>query len=428
MAETGVCGIGVDLGTSGCRAVAVDLDGRPLAGARVGLPPPLTTADGWVEQDPQLWWDAVLEVLKRIGTELGGCDGVVIAVDGTSSTLLLADPDGAPRGSALMYNDRRSSEAAAVVDSAAPPESPARGAASSLSKLLYLAEARGCPAGTLAVHQADWVGGRLAGRYGWTDWNNALKLGFDAERLAWPDWVVGLVPPGAQLPRVLAPGAAVGVLEPGLAAHLGLGPGARLVAGTTDSTAAVIAAGASRPGDAVTCLGSTLVLKIVSGRPVTSSRHGVYSHRFGNHWLVGGASNSGGSVLRQFFDDAELAALSAGIDPDRPSGLDYYPLPRTGERFPWNDPGLAPRIWPIPQNRQRFLHGLLEGMARIEAGGYALLTRLGAPRPTRVLTTGGGSVNKTWEAIRRRALGLPVLSAPRQEAAHGAALLALGKV
>jgi hypothetical protein len=133
-------------------------------------------------------------------------------------------------------------------------------------------------------------------------------------------------------------------------------------------------------------------------------------------------------VLRQFFDDTELAALSEGMNPDRPSGLDYYPLPRAGERFPRYDPELAPRVGPAPHDRQRFLQGLLEGIARIEAEGYALLIQLGAPRPTRVLTTGGGSVNKVWEAIRRRALGLPILAAPYQEAAHGAALLALGRV
>lgn len=431
MADPGGCAIGVDVGTSGCRAVAVDHDGRPLVWARVGLPAPLTPADGRVEQDPELWWDAAVQVLTRIGTDLAARrQGIfAIAVDGTSSTLLLADPDGTPRGPALMYNDRRARKSALRVDSAAPPESAARGAGSSLSKLLHLAAGQGCPEGTLALHQADWIGGRLAGCPGWSDWNNALKLGYDAERLVWPDWVQGLIPPGIRLPRVLAPGTTVATLAPAIAQHLGISPSVWVVAGTTDSTAAVIAAaGACRPGDAVTCLGSTMVLKIVSPRPLTSSRHGVYSQRLGDQWLVGGASNSGGSVLRQFFDDEELAELSRTIDPDRPSGLDYYPLPRPGERFPRDDPGLAPRISPAPADRRQFLHGLLEGMARIEAEGYALLSDLGAPRPTRVLTTGGGALNKTWESIRRHTLGLPVLAAEHQEAALGTALLALGKL
>jgi sugar (pentulose or hexulose) kinase len=64
-------------------------------------------------------------------------------------------------------------------------------------------------------------------------------------------------------------------------------------------------------------------------------------------------------------------------------------------------------------------------MARIEAEGYALLSGLGAPRPTSVLTTGGGSANPAWAAIRRRILGVPVLTATHQDAAYGAAMLAL---
>jgi sugar (pentulose or hexulose) kinase len=204
--------------------------------------------------------------------------------------------------------------------------------------------------------------------------------------------------------------------------------GPQVLAGTTDSTAAAIAAGVREPGDAVTCLGSTLVLKVLSERPITASRHGVYSHRLGDRWLVGGASNSGGAVLRQHFGDAELAALSTLIDLGRPSGLDYYPLPRPGERFPRAEPDLCPRIYPIPRDRARFLQGLLEGIARIEAEGYALLAKLGAPGPTRILTTGGGSVNRTWAAIRERILGVPVVAAPRQEAAYGSAMLALESV
>ena len=429
--------IGIDLGTSGCRGVAVDGSGAILAEARRLLPRPLTPAEGWVEQDPELWWEAVRRLLGEVAAEFSGVNAgtkartkiSALCVDGTSGTLLLADRNGRPLTAALLYNDRRALEAATAVDNLGPPDSAARGPTSSLSKLIHLAHGLSgggtLPAETLALHQADWITGRLTGRYGRSDWNNALKLGYDAARLVWPDWVLGLIPKGVRLPLVLAPRADVGRLAPGLAAELGLDPGARVLAGTTDSTAAVIAAGAHWPGDAVTCLGSTLVLKIVSERPLTASRYGIYSHRLGDLWLVGGASNSGGAVLRQFFSDAELVALSARIDPERPSGLDYYPLPRPGERFPRADPQLPPRIAPVPEDPVRLLHGLLEGMARIEVEGYALLARLGAPRPTRVLTTGGGAVNPTWESIRRRALGVPVTAATHQEAAYGAALLAL---
>lgn len=178
-----------------------------------------------------------------------------------------------------------------------------------------------------------------------------------------------------------------------------------VLAGTTNSTAAVVAAGALIPGDAVTCLGSTLVLKIIGQDPIAAPRYGVYSHRFGTRWLIGGASNSGGAVLRRYFDDGEIRRLSATLDPDRPIGLDYYPLPAPSERFPTHDPALQPRLGPRPADDGRFLQGLLEGIARIETAGYRFLHRLGAPPPNRVLTTGGGAENAGWSEIRKRYLG-----------------------
>jgi sugar (pentulose or hexulose) kinase len=130
-------------------------------------------------------------------------------------------------------------------------------------------------------------------------------------------------------------------------------------------------------------------------------------------------------VLRQFFTDTELAELSAGIRPDRAGCLDYYPLPRPGERFPIADPGLRPRLTPRPHDSRRFLQGLFEGIARIEALGYRRLTELGAPVPARVLSSGGGSRNPVWSAIRQRILRRPVVPARHDQAAYGAALLAL---
>eukprot|EP00439_Symbiodinium_sp_Y106_P083090 s509_g22.t3 len=81
---------------------------------------------------------------------------------------------------------------------------------------------------------------------------------------------------------------------------------------------------------------------------------------------VGGASNTGGVVLRKFFTDKALKQLSDEIDPEADSGLDYYPLPSPGQRFPVCDSTLQPRLEPRPASDAQFLHGILEGMARIE--------------------------------------------------------------
>ena len=422
MTDSGV--IGVDLGTSACRALAVDESGAIRAESLAVLPEPECADPGGAEQAPECWWQAVLSVLQQLRAQWGSFTPRALAVDATSATLLLCHPDGVPLGNALLYRDGRARVQAERVAAVAPPDSPARGATASLAKLLFLKRRHAPITDTLALHQADWITGRLRGRYGVTDWNNALKLGFDPAAERWPAWLAALDLAPVRLPRCVAPGSELGLIDPAVAARLGVPPTLRIHAGTTDSTAAAIAAGVSAPGDAVTSLGSTLVLKIVAERPLNEPRQGIYSHRFGAYWLVGGASNSGGAVLRRFFSDEQLARLSAAIDPDRPSGLDYYPLPDIGERFPIVDPTLRPRMEPRPLSERHFLHGLLEGIAAIEADGYRRLVALGAPPPRRVLTIGGGAVNSTWTRMRARLLGVPVQVAP-QAAAYGAACLAL---
>jgi xylulokinase len=120
-----------------------------------------------------------------------------------------------------------------------------------------------------------------------------------------------------------------------------------------------------------------------------------------------------------------MTALSAMVNPDKPTGLNYYPLPSKGERFPVNDPELPPRLTPRPDDAATFLQGMFEGIATIEAKGYALLEKLGAPALRSVRSMGGGAKNLQWTAIRSRSLGVPVINAASDEAASGAAQLAL---
>jgi sugar (pentulose or hexulose) kinase len=203
--------------------------------------------------------------------------------------------------------------------------------------------------------------------------------------------------PTLELPvaQVVAPGSHLGPVIPGLAQRFNLSPACQVVAGTTDSIAAFLASGADQTGDAVTSLGSTLVLKLLSQNRVDASQYGIYSHRLGDRWLVGGASNSGGAVLRHFFDAASLAQLSQQINPDISVDLDYYPLLSPGERFPIHDPALPPRLSPRPEDDTLFLQGLLWGIARIEQRGYDLLQRLGASPLKQIYTAGGGAETKS---------------------------------
>lgn len=416
--------LGIDFGTSGCRAIAVDAAGRELAQATVSMPPPRREA-GRSEQDPGIWWQALREVMAQIAARIPAEAIAALAVDGTSGTLLLCDARGRPLAPALMYDDRRCAAEAALIARFAPADSAARGNGSALARLLHLqAHVRGA---RHALHQADWIAGSLCGDFGWSDENNSLKLGYDPVAHRWPAWVTRCGADPALLPRVVRTGTTLGALRNREILELGYAPTLRVVAGTTDGVAAFLAAGGTEIGDAVTSLGSTLVLKVLSPVPVSAPRYGIYSHPCGELWLAGGASNSGGAVLLQHFTVARMEALSGRMNLE-PTGLDYYPLTAPGERFPHNDPELAPRLSPRPADDALFLQAMFEGMARIEALGYRRLAEHGAPAPRRLMSVGGGTRNNAWTRIRERELGLSSMPPRSEHAAYGTALIAAGKI
>lgn len=396
--------LGLDFGTSGARACVIDVAGQIVFEARADYVVPQ-------QQDTADWRAALFDLLAQIPPALRAALAA-IAVDATSGTVLLADDELEPLAPALLYNDTRAMTT--------PDAMPLPG---SLAKGVWLMQQVGIAHARYFLHQADWLAALLTGVGGVSDYHNALKTGFDPHVLSWPAWIQAL-PIAPLLPRIVSPGISLGRINRHTARHINLNPACIVRAGTTDSIAAFIATGIEQPGHAVTSLGTTLVLKLLSTTRVESAEYGVYSHRFGNLWLAGGASNSGGGVLRQFFTDAALAELSMKIHPDQPSGFDYYPLPRPGERFPIHDPALPPRMEPCPSDDALFLHGLLEGMARIEAQGYARLAELGATPLRRVISAGGGSKNEAWRRIRENQLGVPVATAQQGEAAFGAARLA----
>lgn len=407
--------LGLDFGTSGVRACVMAPSGQIEDMDRIdfGSLPEHEAAATWRE--------ALLSLIARIPAGMRK-RLAALAIDGTSATVLACDEALNPTWPPLMYNDARATEEAAAIRRAAGEEHPAAAATSGLAKMLWLKKRLGLSRARLYLNQADWLSALLSGRPV-SDYHNALKMGADPETGQWPAWVEYLADV-ATLPVLVKPGAALGLVERPRSRALGLNPDCLVRAGTTDSIAAFLAAGVSRPGEAVTSLGTTLVLKLLSEARVDDGRYGVYSHWFGNLWLAGGASNAGGGVLRQHFSDDELPALSARIDPERASGLDYYPLPRPGERFPVNDPSLPPRLEPRPADRAEFLHGLLEGLARIEALGYRRLAEMGATPLSRVVSAGGGAANPTYTRIRAGMLGVPVSRAAEDEACYGTARLA----
>lgn len=410
--------IGVDIGTSGARAVAMAPDGAVVASGAARL-----SAFSDDHRDPVGWWKAVQAAL---GDVLAAVDrGAIraISIDGTSGTMLPVAADGAPLARPMMYNDPVADGAIlAAIATHAPKESAAHGATSGLAKVLTF---QSVPGVFRVIHQADWLAGHFTGLYDVSDENNALKTGYDPVARCWPEWIEKTGARAGLLPEVLPAGEPVATISPSAAEAFGLSHEVVVVAGTTDGCASFLATGADRPGDGVTALGTTLTVKVLSDRPLFAPEYGLYSHRIGDMWLAGGASNTGGVVLAAFFTAEQIQALSARIDPAGENGLDYYPLTKPGERFPIADPALAPRLTPRPDDDAVFLQGIFEGIAGIECLAYERLTSLGGPKLGSIRTVGGGAKNAVWSAIRARRLGVPFLTVRSEEAAAGTARLAL---
>ena len=407
--------LGIDFGTSGARAVVIDENSIIRAEVEQlfdSAPPEFWAA---------MWQKAIFNLIARLPRELRA-EIKAIAINGTSSTVMLCDQLGNVLNTPLLYNDGRGVEVLETLKAIAPANNIVLSATSSLAKLLWMSKQPFFNQGRYLLHQADYLAYLLHGKLGISDYHNALKLGYDVEKLTYPAWLTNL-PVMPLLPQVLAPGKPIGEVTPAITQTLGLRNDCLVCAGTTDSIAAFLASGAKKPGEAVTSLGSTLVLKLLSRTRVENADLGIYSHRLGDLWLTGGASNTGGAVLKHFFTDAELASFSSQIEADK-SNLDYYPLLKMGDRFPINDPLLPPRLEPRPDSDVEFLHGLLESMARIEAKGYELLQQLSADKLTCVYTAGGGAKNSVWTKIRGFYLQVPMLSPIQTSAAYGTALLA----
>ena len=430
--------LGFDFGTSGVRCAVVNAAGETVAS-------PESFAWGAKErcQEATDWVAALHSQLDALPADTRA-RVQRIAVSGTSSSMLLVDAESgaasAGRGLPRMYDFSVSKQAAAGSGGAAlelltahtPEGHTVRSATSALAKLLaYHLESPLGPTEKLA-HQSDFISSMLTGGPPMSDWHNALKLGYDVRALQYPEWMAAGSPIGDliadALPAVVPPGEPIGTVSAEAAARWGLPENCMVVGGTTDSIAAFLAAGATEIGEAVTSLGSTLAIKLLSSSFAEDARRGVYSHRLGDLWLVGGASNAGCAVLReQGFDADELTALSDGIDPAAtPEHVGYYPLSSStvGERFPRPDPDAVGVLQPVPAERRDFLHCILHGLAKVEVEGYAALAELGASPLEKVLTSGGGAQNPQWTRLRQNMLGVPTSKAGSIDAAYGAALLA----
>ncbi|RPJ06034.1 MAG: hypothetical protein EHM36_07510 [Deltaproteobacteria bacterium] len=425
-----VCGL--DVGTSGAKALAVDGAGKVFARAETRFAkPPYVPAPGLAEQDAGQWWEASIKCLKEISSQVGE-DIIAIAVDSTSGTFVPVDESGNPLIPAFMYNDGRAAGLEEEVNHAARDFSSRLGhsfpAAFSLVKLLWLVRERPDIVRSTYkfLHAADFLVGKLTGNFDSTDTSNGLKSGVDLISRTWPDFIerdLGL--PLEKFPKIFSPGEKVGEVTKAASRETGLKTGASAIAGASDGTASFLASGAKAVGDWNFNLGTTLAIRGISKDLIRDLKGRFYCHRHPEgHWLPGGASNAGGEALIHEFGESRLSELDRACIKFLPTELLVYPLIRKGERMPFVSSSAEGFVTGEAGSKEELYAGYLEGISLITTWSIEEARKIGADAAGDFFLSGGGSRGKTLSRLIASGLGKNLVRVLEPDAAMGSVLLA----
>ena len=433
--------LGIDIGTSGVRTLAANDRGEVLALVSLDFSTRHERAsDGHHEQDPNVWWQTVclatgrlMDTLKHRGISPAALQGA--AVDGTSGTLVALDAARVPVRPALMYNDVRGARQAERLNLVAQEFLARHGYSFSSSfaaaKIVWFQEnePQAFERTACFAHQADYIVSRLTGEAIVSDFNNALKTGYDLLEERWPRWLETELGLGNRLPRVVEPSCPVGRVSATGAEQSGLPAGLLMLAGTTDGVAACLASGLRQPGDYNTTLGTTLVFKGLSDRISSSPGGLVYSHKLpGGRWLPGAASNTGAEWIGQWFADADLARMDQMAESLIPTVPVAYPLMRQGERFPFAQSQAEGFVAREPRSELERYAACMLGTALTERLAYEVLDCVTEQSSNTVYATGGGSRSDIWTQCRADVTGRIIHRPAVAESVFGAALLAASGV
>jgi sugar (pentulose or hexulose) kinase len=420
--------IGIDVGTSGVRVVAADPEGNTQAAANRHFRKELARShSGHHEQQPCEWWTALCEATQEVCRNLRwsskDCRGV--AVTSTSGSLVVIDEKGNPLRPAILYDDQRAGRVAEALNRSQREDETQWTAAHSLSKAVWVRETEPqiWEQTRRLLHPADWLAGKLSGDFCWSDYTNALKLGYEPSSGTWAP-TVRKEDVSHLLPQVARPGQTIGKVRAAAAKVSGLPPGIPVIAGATDGIASLIASGARRPGDANTTLGTTIVWKALCEDKPRLQR-GIYCHLHPSGlWAPGAASNTGPGSIRRNNPSKTPQEMDELAEPHLPSRIICYPLSGRGERFPFSTPnaeafGLgdseSPAAWHAAQ---------LQALGFVERWGYEILAQCGVERGVYVYSAGSASRSRVFCQLRADILGQVVTRAACPEAAFGAAILA----
>jgi xylulokinase len=431
--------LGIDLGTSGVKALVAGADGgvlgRGTAGCRVLVP-----ASGRAEAAPGDWWLATRAAVRGALAEADRVTVTAMAVAGQMHGVVLVDDRGAPLREAILWLDQRAAAEAATYRelpceyTAVLGNRPSPGMAGPLLSWLVTHEPCTVRAAWWALQPKDWLRLRLTGQAATDPTDASGTLLFDLARNAWAGPLIeklGL--PREKLPPVRGCADVAGHLLPGPAADLGLPKGIPVAVGAADTAAALFAAGLGAD-EAMLNLGSggQWVVREDGFRPADTTKAGT---------TKAGTTNLYRAVGDGYYRLAPVQNVGVTLDWVRNLlGATWDELYDTASRprrpdAPRFDPYLTPERWKqgatgawtgltLAHEREDLMSSALDGVAGLLRQRLDDLRAVGhAPR--RVVLGGGGTANPAWRALLTQALGLPLRDASTNWlTATGAARLA----
>jgi len=431
--------VGLDIGTTGVRALAVGRRGEVVASAGRSYPLAMPRP-GWTEQDPDDWWRATRDALMEVaGAVEGRVDG--IGVTGQMHGAVFLDRAGKSIRPALLWNDQRTEAQCLEITTRVGAERLLQLAGNpaltgfQAPKVLWLREEEPDAYSQVAhlLLPKDYIRYRLTGELA-TDLSDASgTLLLDLGRRAWSDELLRLLEiPLEWLPAVVESSQQTGYIERSLAAELGLGPKVPVAAGAGDNAAAAIGVGVIAPGVGVSSIGTSGVLFVPSARftPDQLGRVHAFCHGVPGGYHLMGVTLAAGAALewwRQTFTwpitHESLAELAATAAPGS-GGLLFLPY-LFGERSPHLDArargafvGLSAR-----HGRAELTRSIMEGVVFSLRQSLEIIAELAPVEEIRA--TGGGARSRFWVQLQANIYDRPVsVMAVEEGAAYGAALLA----
>jgi xylulokinase len=446
--------LGIDIGTSGTKTLAMDETGRILASASAEYPCE-HPRPGWSEQDPELWWKATVETIGKV-LDKGGIkpsDVAGIGLSGQMHGSVFLDESGSVIRPALLWNDQRTAaECLEIETRAGGREALIRMVANpaltgfTAPKLLWVRahEPRNWDRVRQVLLPKDYIRYRLSGTYATEVSDASGTLMLDVANRRWSTELLGkldldpaLLPDCFESPEVSSKVSGIGARETGLA------DGTPIVGGGGDQPAGAVGNGIVRSGVVSATMGTSGVVFAHADEPGFDplGRLQRGCHAVPGAWHVMGVVLSAGGSLQWFRNElgkAEVAlAKERNVDPyfvlsDEAAlagvgaeGLFYLPY-LTGERTPHFDPD-AKGAWvglTVRHGRPHLVRSILEGATYAMRDSLELIREMGVTIE-QVRVSGGGARNPLWRQIQADIYGVDVHTVNSTEGpAFGVALLA----